>query len=237
MKEIWKDVPDYEGLYQVSDLGRKKSLNFKQTGKQKILQGCVLNTGYHQFSLQKEKTSKRFLAHQLVAMAFLNHDPHSNKIVVNHINFDKLDNRLVNLEVVSQRQNANRKHCKSKSKYIGVTKRGDNKKWVATIYHNAKIIYLGSFKTEIEASISYQKALKQIQNGDLITTNYKIKIMENNLKEFREKKGVTKYRMAKDLKVSYPTIDNWEKTDNLSPTKMKICADYLGMEVTEIFKI
>lgn len=136
MKEVWKDIPGYEGLYQVSDLGKIKSLNFKKSGRERLLNGCLLNTGYLQVKLSKQRISSAFLAHQIVAMAFLDHYPKSRKIVVNHINFNRVDNRLSNLEITTQRKNANRKHLISKSKYTGVSLNRTGKKWVSQVLFN-----------------------------------------------------------------------------------------------------
>lgn len=93
--EIWKDVPNYEGLYQISSFGRVKNL------KGKILKGHT-NT-YKSVSLRKNKTPKGFLIHRLVALAFLP-NPH-NKKCVNHKDLDKLNNHVTNLEWVSNQEN------------------------------------------------------------------------------------------------------------------------------------
>ena len=66
--EIWKDIEGYEGLYQVSNLGRVKSLKFN---KIKILSQGISGSGYKIVSLSKENQRKIFLVHRLVAMAFV----------------------------------------------------------------------------------------------------------------------------------------------------------------------
>lgn len=78
-------------------------------------------SGYFQVALLKNGIEKRFKVHQLVAMCFLNHKPCGMNLVVNHINFNRNDNRIDNLEIVTARENANLKHIKSSSKYLGVT--------------------------------------------------------------------------------------------------------------------
>lgn len=101
--------------------------------------------------------------HKLVAMAFLNHTPDGTQIfVINHKNFDKMDNRVENLEIVTSRENSNKKHLSSTSKYTGVSWNKNTNKWRADIYINSKLNYLGLFTNEIEASNAYQNALKQI---------------------------------------------------------------------------
>lgn len=96
MKEIFKDIKGYEGLYQVSNLGRVKSLNYRHTGKERILKLEKLNTGYLQVGLSKEGKLKKCKVHRLVASAFIE-NPNNFK-QVNHKNEDKTDNCLRNLE-------------------------------------------------------------------------------------------------------------------------------------------
>ena len=97
--EIWKDVVGYESLYQVSNLGRVKSLHQK---KEKILSPRLCN-GYFLVALCLKNERKDIYIHQLVAMAFLNYIPNEYEKVVNHINDIKTDNRLENLQVVTHR--------------------------------------------------------------------------------------------------------------------------------------
>ena len=157
--EIWKTIPNYED-YQVSNLGRVKSLRF---GKEKILKHSMAGN-YEKLGLNKLKKAKTFKVHKLVAIAFLNHKQRGMFEVVNHINFNKTDNRLCNLEIVSARENTNKKHIKSSSKYTGVSWRKIDKKWVSQIYINGKIITLGYFNNEINASIAYENKLQDISN-------------------------------------------------------------------------
>ena len=171
-KEIWKDVPNYEGYYQVSNLGRVKNLKrfvkakSKATRliKERILKANIDSTTYLAVMLSKDGKKKTFKVHQLVAMAFLNHTPCGHKIVVNHINFNKQDNSLSNLELVTNRENCNKKHLKSTSDFVGVHWDKSRNKWVSRIMINGKIKFLGRFNTEIEGSIAYQNKLKEIIN-------------------------------------------------------------------------
>lgn len=111
MEEIWKDVKGYEGLYQVSNLGRVKSLNkeiirkngVKQTFKGKILSPAISNKGYYLIALSNKGKIKTYSIHKLMARTFIN--DYTDELVVNHINGIKTDNRLENLELVTQREN------------------------------------------------------------------------------------------------------------------------------------
>lgn len=106
MKEIWKDIPDYEGLYQVSNLGRIKSLKFNHTNYEKILKNST-NQNYPTIILNHNYKPKTFLIHRLVAETFI---PNLKKLpCVNHINGIKTDNRVENLEWCTYSENM--KHC------------------------------------------------------------------------------------------------------------------------------
>ena len=126
--ENWKDIKGYEGIYQVSDLGNVKSLprmvpsprGLSRFIKERILKTGSNNGGYLSVILCKDGIMKTKSIHQLVAESFLNHIPFGRELVVNHINFTREDNKLENLEIISFRQNTNKKHLKSSSKYTGV---------------------------------------------------------------------------------------------------------------------
>ena len=157
--EVWKDIPNYEGLYLVSNLGSVKSLKFN---KEKILKKSQGKVGYYVVCLCKDRNIKRFSVHQLVAMAFLGHTPCGYKFVVDHINDNQLDNRVENLQVVTQRYNAHKTQGKSSSKYKGVSYISKTGKWQSTIYLNKKNKNLGNFTTEEEAHLVYQNKLKEV---------------------------------------------------------------------------
>lgn len=106
MHEIWKPVQDYEGLYEVSNFGSVRSLprkagNFHIKGR--ILKQFKSRQGYYSVCLSKDGTSKTFAVHRLVAISFVPNP--ENKVTVNHINEDKLDNRAENLEWLTLREN------------------------------------------------------------------------------------------------------------------------------------
>lgn len=159
MEEIWKDVPEYEGLYQVSSFGRVRSLKF---GREKILKGSLTKQGYKIFGLYLDEL-RTYCAHQLVAMAFLGHQPNGHKFVVDHINDNPLDNRVENLQIVTQRFNARKTQGKYSSQYKGVSWSKQKNKYVAQIRINYNIKLLGFFEKEYDAHLAYQNALKNLE--------------------------------------------------------------------------
>ena len=159
MEEIFKDIPNYEGSYQVSNLGNVKSLPHKRCFSEKILNPSLNIDGYLIVGLRKDNKSKTRKVHQLVAEAFLGHVPCGHAIEVDHINEDKLNNRLDNLQLLSSAEHRGKG---SSSKYTGVTWYKTSNKWLSNIRINGKSKHLGYFTDEIEASKAYQKALNEI---------------------------------------------------------------------------
>lgn len=101
--EIWKDIEDYEGYYQISNLGRVKSLKRAKRRFDKVLQGSPNTTGYTIIQLRKDNKRVSKLVHRLVLEAF---DPTNDPtLTVNHKDFDITNNKLTNLEWLTQHNN------------------------------------------------------------------------------------------------------------------------------------
>lgn len=103
LNEMWKDIPNYEGLYQVSNIGRIRGVR-RQGSSGAILKHVKRDDGYLQVSLRREGKSKSLLIHRLVTLAFL--DEAEDKPYVNHIDGDKANNFLGNLEFCTSQENA-----------------------------------------------------------------------------------------------------------------------------------
>ena len=151
--EIWKDVPTYEGEYQVSNTGKVRSLKTDKILKQS------LSSNYWGVTLSKNGITKGKRVHQLMAMAFLNHKPNGYNLVVDHIDGDKLNNNLSNLHIITHRQNISKR--KDANKYTGVCWHKRKKKFVASIQLNKKLYHLGEFNNEYDAHLAYQSKLKE----------------------------------------------------------------------------
>ena len=110
MNEVWHPVPDWEGLYEVSDQGRVKSLARtvprRNKGdlvlKERILRHATNKRGYRQVSLCRDCKGTSIFIHKLVASAFLGE---AQGREVNHISADKTDNSLSNLEYLTHAEN------------------------------------------------------------------------------------------------------------------------------------
>lgn len=113
MEEIWKDIKGYEEMYQVSNLGRIRSLDryvrHKKIGSIRLIKGKIMSptisksTGYLTTTLYKQGKGKQVTIHRLVAEAFI-FNP-TDKPEVNHINGIRSDDRVENLEWVNRREN------------------------------------------------------------------------------------------------------------------------------------
>jgi hypothetical protein len=117
VKEEWEDVDEYEGLYQVSSLGRVKSFQrYPIVGR--ILKPAHNRDGYLQVVLSRNRRHRTMLVHRLVAEAFLPRSPGQDE--VNHKNGIKDDNRKSNLEWATHRQN-----CRHADEILGTMPHGE----------------------------------------------------------------------------------------------------------------
>jgi hypothetical protein len=183
-EEIWKDVIGYEGVYQVSSIGRAKTLNYNRSRKERILK-LSIRDGYTFITLFKKGKRKIKTIHSLEAEAFIDKDYKLKGLVVNHKNFKRDDNRVENLEVVTIRENNNAKHLPSSSKYTGVSWNKRYKKWNSRIFIDGKSKYLGVFNDEKEASEYYEAALLCVKDGKFA------EIVVKNHDFYSKQKGVS----------------------------------------------
>ena len=123
-EEIWKSIKSYEGLYEISSLGRVKSLNYRGTGKEKVLKNIEDRKGYLMVCLTKNGKQKHFKVHRLVAEAFIPNP--EGKPCIDHINTIKNDNRVENLRWVTHEENSNNSLTKKKMSENHKEQTGEN---------------------------------------------------------------------------------------------------------------
>jgi hypothetical protein len=241
--EVWGDVPDYEGYYQVSDLGRVKGFSRRNL----IIKTQLSKIGYIYLVLKKNKISKTITVHQLVAITFLNHKPCGFRLVVDHINNVKQDNRLFNLQLLSNRENSNKERVKLSGKPLGVYRNKDSGSWRARIQHDKKDIPLGSFRTQNEADKYYQNALKAIQNGEEIISARKVKTSIHKGVYFDKSRGKYASRHKGKMIGRFNTeneafesiesyIKNIENGIEIMPKRKPKTSIYKGVSFSNVYK-
>jgi len=152
--EIWKDITGYKNLYQVTNQGIVKNKK-----RNKILKPSIDSSGYLQFNLSKGGKIKCFKAHQLVAIAFLNHIPNSKRFNVDHIDGDIYNNHLDNLQILTLREHRIKTLNK---KFIGAQLDKRRNKWYSQIRTINGRKFLGYFDTQIEASNAYKQKVNTL---------------------------------------------------------------------------
>lgn len=160
--EIWKDIPGYEGSYQASTLGRIRSLDRViecwngRVMVKKELQGIILKPSIRDGYAHVVLFKKLFKLHRLIATTFLSFDLKS-KLVINHLDGNKLNNELNNLEVTTQ--SGNIKHAfktGARGLFIGLDGEKKNLKEWAKIYN----IKYDTVWNRIRIGWSYEDAIK-----------------------------------------------------------------------------
>lgn len=165
MDEIWEDLKGYRGCYQISNFGSVKRLAGGKTIEDKILKLSLTTSGYLIVGLSLNGISKTKRVDRLVAETFLGHVPFCHIPKIKHLDSDRSNNKVSNLEIVNTRHKISRLNFKFSSEYTGVSWSNQRKKWVASILIEGKRTYLGCYTDELRASNAYQNALADYQNG------------------------------------------------------------------------
>ena len=168
-KEIWKSIKEYEDMYEVSTFGNVRSLDrfiIDKRGVKRFCKGRVLRStkngkGYLHVIVCKDSKPVLMRIHALVFDTFNGSD--RSKLVIDHIDNDKENNNINNLQLITNRENVS-KGCllrKRASKYIGVFK--NHNRWSAKIRINGNLIHLGAFGCETAAHVTYQRRLNELK--------------------------------------------------------------------------
>lgn len=160
-KEIWEDIVDYEGYYQISNLGRIKSLKRKYRKKEIFIKTSKNKDGYIYVILSKNNISKCFLVHRLVAQTFI---PNPNNFPeINHKDENKYNNYVDNLEWCDRKYNINYNNL---SKRINRINRKDLSKQVYQYDLNNNFIKKWESTMEIQRQLKYcNSAISECCNG------------------------------------------------------------------------
>lgn len=177
MSEIWKDIPGYVGFYQISNLGNVRSLkrkvNNSESGTQRETKDMLMNpwdngNGYLVVSLQKNHKRKNYYVHRLVADAFVNNPDDLG--FVNHLDFNKHNNAVSNLEWCTQRENVNysKEHMKKPRNKCKASNTGEKYITLRT-QRNKKVVYRVNIRSRradrsfdsLENAISYRNEVMQ----------------------------------------------------------------------------
>ena len=242
--EIWEDIPKYNGKYQASNLGRIRCTPQVFRSKSKIIKtnyyivkDSLTNEGYRRVALTNKQGDKRIMGvHRWIMFAFQGEV--SEDVQVNHINGVRDDNRLCNLEYVTQRQNNNHRKILNPdvftSKYPGVynsNRRRGGAKYESSITLNGKNYYLGSNDNDYELYLKYKEALYNYENFGEIPKPVEIKNRTSKIKGVGFHSPSGKYRVR--YKNRYIGIFDTEDLSEKVYSMVEYLVDSRGVELND----
>lgn len=157
--EIWKDIDGFDGVYEISNYGRVKSSNYGGM----IRKPRIQNNGYETVRLWKCGKPKFYLIHRLVFSHFIGYL--NDDLVVDHIDGNKVNNHVSNLQQIESRDNTIKAVC---NKYMRGVKKVNRGYYSASMNIKYKRYYLGSFKTIEEANEAYNKAVSDYKKRGIL---------------------------------------------------------------------
>ena len=212
--EIWKDIKEYEGLYQVSNMGRVKSLNYRGCkGKERIMKQSFYYNGYLKISLKKNRKIKTIKVHRLVAIAFIPNV--ENKPEIDHKNTIKTDNRVENLRFVTHKENMNneltRKH----------NSEAENNRYKGR-KHSEETKEKMSEAKKGKSNSNYKGFICIFPNGEVTK--------EMTKKELEEMLGISRPIITNIVKSNKPYKTSHKKLKHLNGIRIYYYQDYLKLE-------
>lgn len=186
MKEIWKPIKDFPD-YKISNLGRVKTLKRRT---QQLMTQMVKPNKYLCINLMRECKMYQFTIHRLVALTFI---PNPNNLpCVNHIDGDRQNNNVTNLEWVSSRRNVTHYHENNTDKktvdIVGV--HNYNGAFVVSFGIGKLSLNLGSYVTKEQAGEVYQTAITLLEKGGVEG----VLAYKKKLKILKKAQGYNKYK-------------------------------------------
>lgn len=154
MEEIWRNIEEYKGFYQVSNWGRIKSTQYWNGTYERILTNNKGKNGYLSVQLYKNGKGKFYLVHRLVAQAFLENP--DNLPCINHRDECKTNNNIDNLEYCSRKYNCN--YGTRKQRIVEKTKNGKLSKTVYQYTLDGKFIAEYPSTQEVERQLGYSSS-------------------------------------------------------------------------------
>lgn len=192
MNEIWKDISGYAGIYQISSLGRVKSLSRisnNRTLSEKLLTPSLSNSGYAWICLSNNKDKKHFFIHRIIAQSFIPNP--MNKMQVNHIDGVKTNNSIDNLEWVTNSENQKHAYKNNLNSVSELQKKRTSKaKSSSVIDTESNTIYSSireAFKT---VSIPYSTLCTMLRGEMENKTSLKFLIRRNNTTTYQLRKEI-----------------------------------------------
>ena len=158
--EIWINIKGYHGDYKVSNFGRIKSF---KNNNERLLKYGICNSGYRFVNLYKNNTTKNYMIHKLVYENFNNKELKGKFIIIDHIDNNKLNNNLDNLQMISQRENSFKDKISKSGNYNIYLNSGN---YLVRMRINGIKKSFGTFKNIEDAIIKRDEVIKNLEYGN-----------------------------------------------------------------------